>query len=127
MDFLALNDDVKFIISKHLQSDLKIRKMLSTYHDQKILFGEIVFDDDFCKVLKLQNDVKENDDFKNAKLFKIYEDLTNTRDVVYIGSTCDTLSKCVSKFRIKSKSRINWSFYTIYTIYVTITNHHVEL
>jgi hypothetical protein len=127
MDFLALNDDVKFIISKHLQSDLKIRKMLSTYHDQKILFGEIVFDDDFCKVLKLQNDVKENDDFKNAKLFKIYEDLTNTRDVVYIGSTCDTLSKCVSKFRIKSKSRVNWSFYTIYTIYVTITNHHVEL
>ena len=84
-------------------------------------------DDDFCKVLKLQNDVKENDDFKNAKLFKIYEDLTNTRDVVYIGSTCDTLSKCVSKFRIKSKSRVNWSFYTIYTIYVTITNHHVEL
>ena len=128
MDFLALNDDVKFIISKHLASDFKIRTMLSKYHDlQKVLFGEIVFDDDFCKVLKLQNDVKENDDFKNAKLFKIYEDLTNTRDVVYIGSTCDTLSKCVSKFRIKSKSRVNWSFYTIYTIYVTITNHHVEL
>ena len=114
MDFLALNDDVKFIISKHLQSDLKIRKMLSTYHDQKILFGEIVFDDDFCKVLKLQNDVKENDDFKNAKLFKIYEDLTNTRDVVYIGSTCDTLSKCMSKFRIKLKSLVNWSYDKFY-------------
>ena len=50
MDFLAINEDVKFIISKHLQSDLKIRTMLSKYHDlQKILFGEIVFDDDFCK------------------------------------------------------------------------------
>ena len=75
MDFLALNDDVKFIISKHLQSNLKIRTMLSKYHDlQKILFGEIVFDDDFCKILKLQNDVEENDDFKNAKIFKRYED-----------------------------------------------------
>ena len=42
MDFLALNDDVQFIISKHLQSDFKIRTMLSKYHDlQKILFGEI--------------------------------------------------------------------------------------
>ena len=75
MDFLALNDDVKFIISKHLQRNLKIRTMLSKYHDlQKILFGEIVFDDDFCKILKLQNDVEENDDFKNAKIFKRYED-----------------------------------------------------
>ena len=48
MDFLVLNDDVKFIISKHLQSDFKIHTMLSKYHDlQKILFGEIVYDDDF--------------------------------------------------------------------------------
>jgi hypothetical protein len=84
--------------------------MLSKYHDlKKILFGEILFDDDFCKFLKLQNDVKENDDLKNAKVFKIYEDLVNTRDVIYIGSTCDTLSKFMSKFRTKSKSRVNWS------------------
>jgi hypothetical protein len=27
--------------------------------------------DDFCKYLNLQYDAKENDDFKNAKLFKI--------------------------------------------------------
>ena len=32
--------------------------------------GEIVYDDDFCKILKLQNDVKENDDFKNAKIYR---------------------------------------------------------
>ena len=89
--------------------------MLSKYHDnQKILFGEIVHDDDFCKISKLQNHVKENDDFKNAKIFKIYEDLNNTRDVVYIGSTCDTLSKGMSKFRIKSKSRVNWSYDKFY-------------
>ena len=66
-----------------------------------------MYDDDFCKYSKLQYDAKENDDFKNAKIFKIYEGLTNTRDVVYIGSTCDTLSKCMSNFRIKSKSRVN--------------------
>ena len=60
MNFLDLNDDVKFIISKQLQSHCKIRTMLSKYHDlQKILFAEIVFDDDFRKILKLQNDVKE--------------------------------------------------------------------
>ena len=45
---------------------------LSKHHDlQKTLFGEIVFDDNFRKILKLQNDVKENDDFKNAKIYKI--------------------------------------------------------
>jgi len=39
-----------------------------------------VFDDDFYKIAKLQND-----DFKNAKIYKIYKDIN---DVVYIGSTC---------------------------------------
>ena len=83
MIFLALNDDVKFIISKHLQSDLKNRTMLSKYHDlQKILFVESAFDDDFCKFLELQNDVKENDDFKNAKIYKISKEIN---DVIYIG------------------------------------------
>ena len=81
--------------------------------------------DDLCKYLNLQYNAlylalyckfkylhksrcrkssQGNDDFKNAKIFKIYEDLSNTRDVVYIGSICDTLSKCMSKFRIKLKS-----------------------
>jgi hypothetical protein len=45
MNFLALNDDVKFIISKHLASDLKIRTLLSNNHDlQKILLGDIMYD-----------------------------------------------------------------------------------
>ena len=51
----------------------------SKYQDlQQTVFGEIVFDDDFCNILKSQNDV--------------------------------TLNKCMSKFRIKSKSRVNWSY-----------------
>ena len=113
MDFLALNDDVKFIISKHLASDLKIRALLSRNHDlQKILFGDVVYNDDVCKYLNLH--YKENDDFKSAKIFKIDEDLSNTRDIVYIGSTCDALSKCMSNSRIKSKSRVNWSYDKFY-------------
>ena len=41
MSFLDLNNDLKSMISKHLSSDLSISKML-----QKVLFGEIVFDDE---------------------------------------------------------------------------------
>ena len=47
MKFLALNDDVKFIIATHLASDLKIRTLLSKNHDiQKQLFNDVVFNDD---------------------------------------------------------------------------------
>ena len=101
MNVLALNDDVKFIISNHLASDLKVRVLLSKNHDlQKILFGDIMYNDDLCTYFNLQYNAKENDDFKNAKIFKIYQDLSNTRDVVYIGSTCDTLSKCISNLEL---------------------------
>ena len=44
MNFLALKDDVKFIISNHVQSDCKINKNFMTKPDddlQKILFGEV--------------------------------------------------------------------------------------
>ena len=109
MNFLALHDDVKFIISAHLAPDLNIRAMLSKNHDlQKILCGDVVYNDDLNHYIHLQYNAKENDDFNNAKILKIYQDLSNTRDIVYIGSTCDTLSKCMSNFRIKSKSRVNW-------------------
>ena len=110
MKFLALNDDVKFIISKHLASDLKIRAMLSKNHDlRQILCVDVVYNDDLNHYINLQYNAKENDDFKNAKIFQIYEDLSNTKDIVYIGSTCDTLKKCMTNFRIKSKSRVNWA------------------
>ena len=44
MNFLALNDDVKFIIANHLKSDYKINKIFMTKDDdklQKILFDEV--------------------------------------------------------------------------------------
>ena len=44
MNFLALNDDVKFIIASHLASDLKIRSLLSKNHGiQKKIFNEVVY------------------------------------------------------------------------------------
>ena len=110
MNFLALHDDVKFIIATHLASDLKFRALLSKNHDlQKILFEDVVYDDDLNHYINLQYNAKDNDDFKNAKIFKIYQDLSYTRDIVYVGSTCDTLSKCMTNFRVKSKLRVNWS------------------
>ena len=60
MNFLALNDDVKIIISNHLASDLKIRALLSKNHYlQKILFGDIMYNNDnLCKYLNLQYNAK---------------------------------------------------------------------
>ena len=61
MIFLDLNDDVKLIISKHLLIDFKFSAQFSSKHQylQKILFGEVVFDDDLRKILKIQNDNEE--------------------------------------------------------------------
>ena len=67
MNFVALNDDVKFIIANHLQSDRKINKIFMTEPDdnlQKILFGEVkemTLDiEEIC--IDLVNDNKKFDD-----------------------------------------------------------------
>jgi len=129
MNFLALNDDVKSIIASHLASDLKIRSLLSKNHGiQKILFNEVVYNDDLNNYINLKYNAKENDNFKNGKIFKIYQDLPNTKDVVYIGSTCDTLKKCMSKFNIKSNSKVNYlrdKFYMM--IHSSYINYKIEL
>jgi hypothetical protein len=54
MNFFDLNDDVKSIIAKHCTSDYFISTMFMSKHQdlQKILFGEIVFDNDFRKIKK---------------------------------------------------------------------------
>ncbi len=47
--------------------------MLSKNHDlQQILFEDVVYNDDLNHCINLQYNAKENDDFKNAKTFKIY-------------------------------------------------------
>ena len=84
MKFLAMNDDVKFIIFKHLASDLKARSIISKYHDlQEILFGDVVYNDDLCTYFSLQYNAKENDDFKNAKIFK-YIKISHIQEISYI-------------------------------------------
>ena len=80
---------------------------------KKILFGEIVFDIDFRKIKKIQNDDKENDDFNGAKICKIYKDIN---DVIYIGPTSFSLKKCLSNFKTKSKSRVNWAYDNFYNM-----------
>ena len=43
-----------------------------------------MFDDDFRKNLESQNDVKENDDFKNAKIYMIYKDINDVVCNIYV-------------------------------------------
>jgi hypothetical protein len=52
MTFFDLNEDIKSIIAKHLLSDYKISTMFMSKHQdlQKILFGEIVLDNDLHKL-----------------------------------------------------------------------------
>jgi hypothetical protein len=52
MNFVDLNDDVKIIIAKHCTSYYFICTMFMSKHQdlQKILFAEIVFDNDFRKI-----------------------------------------------------------------------------
>ena len=65
------------LILRLRDGDYFISTMFSSKHQdlQKILFGEMIFYDDFRKILKRQNDVKENDDCKNAKICKICKDI----------------------------------------------------
>jgi hypothetical protein len=74
MNFFHLNDDVKSIIAKHCTSDYFISTMFMSKHQdlQKILFGEIVFDNDFRKIKTKQDDVKDDDDFNNGNIYKIH-------------------------------------------------------
>ena len=54
MSYFDLNDDVKSIIAKHLSNDMNMDTMFMSNHGdfQKLLFGEIVFDNDFNKIRK---------------------------------------------------------------------------
>ena len=82
MNFLALNDDVKFIIASHLQSDRKINKIFMNESDdnlQKNLFGEVkemsMHIEEVC--IDLVNDNKKFDDeieFFKKNYNKIYTD-----------------------------------------------------
>jgi hypothetical protein len=71
MCFKKKYDDVKIIIAKHCTSAYFMSTMfMSRHHDlQKIFFGEIVFDNDFRKIKKIQDDVKDYDDFNNGKFY----------------------------------------------------------
>ena len=56
---------------------------MSKHYDlQKSVFGEIVFDDDFHKIKRIRDCTSDdNDDFNNAKIYKMYNVLN---DILYI-------------------------------------------
>jgi hypothetical protein len=65
--------------------------VMSKHQDlQQILFGEIVFDNDFRKIKKIQDDVKNNDDFNYGQIYMIDKDINN---VIYILNTYFTVKK----------------------------------
>jgi hypothetical protein len=74
MTFFDLNDDGKSIIAKHLTNDYIISTIfMSNYYDlQKILFGDIVCDNDFHTIKKIRDDVKDDNDFYNGNIYIRY-------------------------------------------------------
>ena len=69
MLLLDLHNDVNTTISRHLSNDMNISKMFTSkdYDLQKILVGEIVFDDDFNGIEKTPDRISaddSNDSFK---------------------------------------------------------------
>jgi hypothetical protein len=45
--------------------------MSKLYSFQKILFGEMAFDDDFNKIKPTPDHISDDDDFNNGKIHKI--------------------------------------------------------
>jgi len=80
---------------------------------KKYCFGEIEFDDDFHKIRKIHDDVKDDDDFNKAKIHKIYNVLN---DILCIGVPCDALKSRLSQSNKERtlKRIINDKFYNIF-------------
>ena len=89
---------------------------------QKILFGEIVFDDDFGKIKKIQDAVKDNYDFNNGKIYKIYKDID---DVIYIGSTCFSLKNVCLNLKKNQNEDVTGDMIIFYHVF-HLNNVNIE-
>ncbi len=59
---------------------------MSKHYDlQKILFGEIVFDDDFHEIITTPGRMNDDDDFDNAKIYMMYNILND----IYLINWCN--------------------------------------
>jgi hypothetical protein len=97
MNFLDLNDDVKSIITTHITIESFISTMflcqnITTYKKNYLVRSDLIT----IFVRKIQDDVKDDDDFNSSKIYMIYRDIN---DVSYIGSTCFSLKKCLSSLK----------------------------
>jgi len=86
MNFFDLNDYVKLIIAKHCTRDYFISTIfcLNIKTFKKIYLDRFVFDNDFRTIKKIQHDVKNNDDFNNGKIYKIYKDINDVISHTYV-------------------------------------------
>ncbi len=100
MNFLALNDDVKFIIASHLQSDRKINKIFMNEPDdnlQKNWFGEVkemTLDiEEVCIDLVIENKkFKDENQFFKKNYNKIHMD-THTHTHTHTHRHCRTTKR----------------------------------
>jgi len=106
-----------------MSSDYKISTILMSQHYdlQKSLFGEIVLDDDFHKITRIPDCTSDDDDFNNAKVYKI-SNVVN--DILYTGVTCNALKTCLSKhskasnFDSNKESKLKVIFITNFIIFL---------
>jgi hypothetical protein len=65
-------------------------------HDPpRILFGDIMYNDDICKYLNLQYNAKENDDLKNVKIRMYVYIYTYVYIYIYACDMCIYIYVCV--------------------------------
>jgi hypothetical protein len=75
MSYLDLNNDAKSIVAKRSSNNMNITTMfMSKHYDfQKILFGEIVFDEAYSKIKQKLGRISDDDDFNNGNtLIRMY-------------------------------------------------------
>ena len=96
MLLLDLNNDVNTTISRHLSNDMNISKMFTSkdYDLQKILVGEIVFDDDFNGIEKTPDRISADDSNDSLNTGKMHKISNGLNDILCRGVTCNALKTC---------------------------------
>ena len=75
MSYLDLNNDAKSIVAKRSSNNMNITTMFTSKHYdfQKILFGEIVFDEAYSKIKQKLGRISDDDDCNNGNtLIRMY-------------------------------------------------------
>jgi hypothetical protein len=101
------------IVARHLSNDKNVNIMFMSkpFDFQKLLFGEIVFDEEYNEIQKKPDRISDDDNFNNCKINKI----SNVLNVnLYIGVTCDALKTCLSNYNKESELKRNQRYVCMY-------------